>query len=269
MVQPDYDFFATNRPASLDPAVLPGGPKPPVVNRFGSTETPAPPAALATPDAEPSLFGPPPVAPAQFPVAPASGYQPGRVNQFGTPVDVAAAPVGPYAAPGVAAAAIESPGLVSTWDPAARAGGRAAARQAHVGSEARPGTVLAAGILAIINGALTLLGVVAAWLALAALSSAIQDSGVTVSASTTAWVNAILFVLLVVGAAWVVMGIGVVRGSRTWVKVLRVLVFVGTVIAILMVAGNQSLDRILTLLLDLVMICLLWNKQARDWLDAA
>ena len=44
MVQPDYDFFATNRPASLDPAVLPGGPKPPVVNRFGSVESPAAPA---------------------------------------------------------------------------------------------------------------------------------------------------------------------------------------------------------------------------------
>jgi hypothetical protein len=267
MVQPEYDFFATNRPASLDPAVLPGGPKPPVVNRFGSVEAPAPSEAAA----EPSLFGPPPVAPAQFPVPPASGYQPGRVNQFGTPVDVEAAPVGPYAAPGVAAAAIESPGLVSTWDPAARAGGRAVARQSReqVGSQDRPGTVLAAGILAIINGALTLLGVVVAWLAVAALTSAVAESGVQVSSTTTASVNAVLFVLLVVGAAWVVMGIGVVRGSRTWVKVLRILVLLGTVLAILMLAGSQSLDRIITLGLDLVMIWLLWNKQARDWLDAA
>jgi hypothetical protein len=41
------------------------------------------------------------------------------------------------------------------------------------------------------------------------------------------------------------------------------------VLAILMLAGSQSLDRIITLGLDLVMIWLLWNKQARDWLDAA
>jgi len=268
MVQPDYDFFATNRPASLDPAVLPGGPKPPVVNRFGSVESPAAPAA---PDAEPSLFGPPPVAPAAFPVAPASGYQPGRVNQFGTPVDVEAAPVGPYAAPGVAAAAIESPGLVSTWDPAAHAGGRAAARQSRtqVGTETRPGTVLAAGILAIINGGLTLLGVLFAWVALATVSSAIQESGVRVSASTTSAVNAVMFVLLVIGVGWVVMGIGVVRGSRAFVKVMRVLVILGTVLAVIVLATGPSLDRMITVALDAVMIWLLWNAKASDWLDAA
>jgi len=266
MVQPDYDFFATNRPASLDPAVLPGGPKPPVVNRFGSIEAAPPPEAAA----EPGLFGPPPVAPAAFPMTPASGYQPGRVNQFGTPVDLEAAPVGPYAAPGVAKAAIETPGLVSTWDPAARAGGRAAARQSRVQdvSASRPGTVLAAGVLAIINGALTLIGVLMAWWALSALTSAISDSGVRVSAGATAAVNAVMFVMLVIGVVWLVMGIGVVRGSRPWVRVMRILVIIGTVIAILMVAGNQSLDRIVTLALDLVMIWLLWNKAASDWLDA-
>jgi hypothetical protein len=265
MVQPDYDFFATNRPASLDPAVLPGGPKPPVVNRFGSVETDVAQVPVENP------LGLPPTAPvAPFPVAPASGYQPGRVNQFGTPLDAEAAPVGPYAAPGVAAAAIDSPGLVSTWDPAARAGGRAAARQSRtqVESEARPGTVLAAGILAIINGGLTLLGVLFAWVALATVSSAIEESGVRVSAGTTAAVNAVMFVLLVIGVGWLVMGIGVVRGSRAFVKVMRVLVIVGTVLAVIMLAMGPSLDRMITVALDAVMIWLLWNKKASDWLDA-
>jgi hypothetical protein len=266
MTDPGYDFFAsgTGAGSGATPAI-PGGQQPtsahgttPAVNQFGT------PLAPLT-----NQFGAP-SAPAAVPVAPASGYQPGRVNQFGTPIDVQAAPVGPYAAPGVAAAAIATPGLVSTWDPAARAGSRAAARQgssASVGAS-RPGTVLAAGILSIINGGLILIGVVLAWLALAALSSAVSQSGVVVSSGATASVDAVLFVFLAVGVAWVSLGTGVVLGKRGAVKVLRVLVFLGTLLAIIMVAGNQSLDRIVTLALDLVMIYLLWNKDASEWLSA-
>jgi hypothetical protein len=43
------------------------------------------------------------------------GYHPGAVNQFGTPSDLPAVPTGPYAAPGLGAAPIEAPGLVSSW----------------------------------------------------------------------------------------------------------------------------------------------------------
>jgi len=261
MTDPGYDFFATGAASGATPPIpgaQPPTPAPPAVNQFG---TPLAPVA--------HQFGAP-TAPAPVPVVPASGYQPGRVNQFGTPIDLPAAPVGPYAAPGVAAAAIPTPGMVSTWDPAARAGGRAAARAGRSESVAvgRPGTVLAAGILSIINGGLTLLGVVVAWLALAALSSAGSGSGVTVSAGATASIDAVLFVLLLIGAAWVGLGTGVVMGKRTAVKILRVLVVIGTVLAIVMVAGNQSLDRIVTLALDLVLIYLLWNKDASEWLAA-
>ena len=128
--------------------------------------------------------------------------------------------------------------------------------------------MLAAGILSIINGGLTLLGVVAAWLALAALSSAFSQSGAVVSSGATASIDAVLFVFLAVGVIWVGLGIGVVMGKRGAVKVMRVLVFIGTVLAIIMVAGNPSLDRIVTLALDLVMIYLLWNKAASEWLSA-
>jgi hypothetical protein len=265
MTDPGYDFFATGAGSGATPPIpgaqplTPAHPTPPAVNQFG---TPLAPVA--------NQFGAP-SAPAPVPVVPASGYQPGRVNQFGTPIDLPAAPVGPYAAPGVAAAAIPTPGMVSTWDPAARAGGRAAARQGRSASVdvRRPGTVLAAGILSIVNGALTLLGVVVAWLALAALSSAVSGSGVNVSAGATASFDAILFVLLLIGAAWVGLGTGVVMGKRGAVKVLRILVVIGTVLAIIMVAGNQSLDRIVTVALDLVMIYLLWNKDASEWLSAS
>ena len=163
MTDPGYDFFATGAASGATPPIpgaQPPTPAPPAVNQFG---TPLAPVA--------HQFGAP-TAPAPVPVVPASGYQPGRVNQFGTPIDLPAAPVGPYAAPGVAAAAIPTPGMVSTWDPAARAGGRAAARQGRSASVAdmrRPGTVLAAGILAIIDGGLMLLGAVVTWLARAAV----------------------------------------------------------------------------------------------------
>lgn len=266
MVQPDYDFFATNRPPSLDPAVLPGGPKPPVVNRFGSTETEPP----AAPSAEPSLFGPPPAAPAPFPVAPASGYQPGRVNQFGTPVDVEAAPVGPYAAPGVAAAAIESPGLVSTWDPAARAGGRAAARQAQQQAvpTARPGTILAAGILSIISGVLTLFASITAWILLSSVSGMIAESGGRISGGATTLANTLIFAALVVGVISLASGVGTVMGNRTAVRVLRILVIVGAALTALSLIGGMTLKGLVDAALYAVMIWLLWNSKASEWLAA-
>jgi len=41
------------------------------------------------------------------------------------------------------------------------------------------------------------------------------------------------------------------------------------VLAILVVAGNQSFSNIANLAMDLVMIVLLWNTAASAWLDAA
>jgi hypothetical protein len=61
------------------------------------------------------------------------GYRPGSVNRFGTPADLEAVPTGPYAAPGLGAAPIEQPGLVSTWaGPAADAAPAAPAPAAPV-----------------------------------------------------------------------------------------------------------------------------------------
>lgn len=100
MSGPSYDFFATGRPV-------------------GAADTPV--AALAdedpvgSPTAEGATAAPEPPGPVAFTVAPGSGYAPGSVNQFGTPLDVVPVPTGPLAAPGIGAAPIDSPGMLSTW----------------------------------------------------------------------------------------------------------------------------------------------------------
>ncbi len=105
MADPGYDFFATGAPAgTAEPASQPA--PAPEVNRFGG------PVAPPEPPAAPAYAAPAPAAPA--PVA-VPGYHPGNVNQFGTPADLPPVPTGPYAAPGLGAAPIEQPGLVSTW----------------------------------------------------------------------------------------------------------------------------------------------------------
>jgi hypothetical protein len=118
VADPGYDFFATGAPAgTAEPAPAPA----PQVSRFGgpveapaTPETPAPPSGYPAPVAAAPAYAAPPAPAAPAPVS-VPGYHPGNVNQFGTPADLAAVPTGPYAAPGLGAAPIEQPGLVSTW----------------------------------------------------------------------------------------------------------------------------------------------------------
>lgn len=90
----------------------------------------------------------------------------GRVNQFGTPVDVAPTPTGPFAAAGIGAAPTSTPGMVSTWQgppmhgaPARSAHGRAAAPRGSSSSQV-PTNVRAVAVLALFFG---LLGAIATW----------------------------------------------------------------------------------------------------------
>jgi hypothetical protein len=271
MPEPSYDFFATGRPKPpADATVLPpAGAPAPSTNRFGGpAATPPPPHGFAAPPAG-GLAAPPGDAGVPFPVAPGSGYNPGSVNRFGSPIDAAPAPTGPYAAPGIAAAPTATPGLVTTWSgPGTAYAPPVAPRDRRARSIPLPGTVLAAGILAIIDGALLILLATVGFILLVSYTNAISSAGGTVSASASANGQAYLVGFAGGGILWVVLGIAVCRGSRTWVRVLRILVFIHTVLAILVVAGNQSFSSFANLAMDLVMIVLLWNRAASDWLDA-
>lgn len=102
MSGPSYDFFATGRPEDAGET--------PVTALPGADAEP-----VGAPTAEDATGAPAAPGPVAFPVAPGSGYAPGSVNQFGTPLDVVPVPTGPFAAPGIGAAPIESPGMLSTW----------------------------------------------------------------------------------------------------------------------------------------------------------
>ena len=118
MADPGYDFFAV--PAS------------------GTTGA-EPEPARAHPETAPAVLTPPP-----SPTMRAAGYDPGLVNQFGTPLTAVVAPTGPYAAPGIAVVPTSGPGMVSTRD---GVGPHARARSGSMDSPVKPGAVTAAGVL--------------------------------------------------------------------------------------------------------------------------
>jgi hypothetical protein len=247
--EPSYDFFATGRPVADPPlpgghATPPGGAAP-VMNQFGTPVAPSGPA------------------PAAFPVAPGSGYAPGAVNNFGTPLDVVAAPTGPFAAPGIASGPIDAPGMVSTWGSGVPHSHAAHAAPARAASQ-RPGAVLAVGIIAIVGGAFELIAGLLGLAALAAVSSSLAG---TSGGSGVAGVVQILFVVLVaVGLLWIGLGIGACLGNRTSVRVLRVLIVIGTVLNVLGLIQGVDVTTLLTLAFDGVLLWLLFSTDTVTWL---
>ncbi|HEY5134481.1 MAG TPA: hypothetical protein VIJ41_01715 [Candidatus Nanopelagicales bacterium] len=220
MADPGYDFFATGTGAgSTAPSVpaIPGAQPPaaaghgagaaPAVNQFG---TPIAPAA--------NRFGSPPPPPVR--VAPGSGYAPGAVNQFGTPIDAPVAPTGPFAAPGVAAAPVAVPGMVSTWNGPGTTG--RAAHAAHASASAtlrRPDGVATAAVVGLVVGGLTLLmGALVLFLYLA-FTTQIGVSGLDQSAGFDGLVSVIraallqlLVICLAFGLLYAVAGVAALKG---------------------------------------------------------
>jgi len=235
MPEPSYDFFAT------------GGP-------------------VASPDAAPGTPG----APAHSaPRDPSWAYQPGTVNQFGTPVDVAPAPTGPYAAPGVAAAPISAPGMVTTWNGAGQPGRAAHAAHPPTIAAERPGTVLAVGVLSIINGALGIVSSLIGLAALAAFSSAIAAAGDGVGATVLPIVQVVVAITLVLGVIWLVLGIGVVRGSRTSLRWLRGVVIVSSVLAAYALLTAPSAGNLGSVVWNGVLLWLLYCASTTAWLRSS
>lgn len=237
MGQQDYDFFAT------------GAPEPP----------PEPPVAKHA------------RGPRQF-TDPA-----GRVvNQFGTPVDVDAAPAGPAAAPGYGAQAYHGEGFADRgvgWDPVVPKAARshAAPPGAYESRNERPGTTLAAGIIGIVQGAFGLLAGLVAWFAMSAIEQVVQDAGL--SAAVTGLVRVVLVVVVVIAVGYLVAGIQVVRSKQWGGWMLLVMEAVGLLVGVLgMVSGSYqpaggTLGQLLDLSLPAAVIVLLLLPGSRAWLQ--
>jgi len=236
MPEPSYDFFATRGPVATPDAAVVGAPG-------GPTHSP--------------------------PSDPSWAYDPGAVNQFGTPLDVAPAPTGPFAAPGVAAAPIAAPGMVSTWSGPGQPGRAAhAAHPPSVPAE-RPGTVLAAGVLSIINGALGIVSSVLGLAALAAFSSAVSSAGGGLGATVLPVVQVLLAITLVLGVIWLVLGIGVVRGGRTSLRWLRGVVIVSALLAAYAVLTAPTMTNFGSAVWNGVLLWLLYCASTTAWLRSS
>lgn len=288
MAEPGYDFFATGRPVGTTP-----------VNPVGPVTTPMAAVAPVTSAPGARVFDTPS----------------GAVNQFGTPVDLANVPTGPYAAPGIGAAPTGAPGLVSTWDVAApeapapvdRFGAASVApadatvsgaapvadhgthhAATPAGGSARPGTVLAAGIIGIVEGAVILaLGLVAlvGYLALRSQVAELESQlsvlgapeggtsgfgGDLVGTFTTVVLVGAL-VLLVIGSGYLAAGIATVRGRRWGAWALFVVSALNVVYGIYQFASGRS--GVAAMLLGVgvsgAVVVLLALRDSQRWLREA
>lgn len=202
MAAPEYDFFAT-------------GPRPkpaaPTNDRFGAPSVPSVP---STQQPLPQRFAPE-----------GAGVV---VNQFGLPVDEAR-PTGPLAAPGygtvpvhnsMAAGYDDAP---SVWDPSTAS--RSHRREAEVErSDVRPGSVRAAGIIAVVLGVLTTFAAGSILVMYAGLKSQVDAELSTRGADAQAieaLASSVMTGVLVVGllaaleaVLYLVLGIATIRGHR-------------------------------------------------------
>jgi hypothetical protein len=236
MSDPSYDFFATGRPIAPPSDVVgtPGGP----------THSP--------------------------PSNPSWAYNPGAVNQFGTPLDVAPAPTGPFAAPGVAAGPIGSPGMVSTWAGPAPHG--RATHAATTSPAGLPRNVRAVAVLALFFGAL--LGLATMWglLQYSALSTAVRtastsaESDVVVAAALTA----VLVALVILAATTLFLLVGGVAtlANRRWGGWMLVAAFGLSLLGQVRQLAETGLDTIalVTVGITLALFLALVTGEGRQWL---
>lgn len=261
MAGPEYDFFATGpRPQPTGPAT----------DRFGMPAVPQPPVQ--------QHFAPEQSAPMQ--AAPA-------VNQFGLPVEEAR-PTGPLAAPGYGAVPVHNSlaagydDAPSVWDPTAALAAHTQGRTRAIAADVRPGSVTAAGILAIVLGAI---GVLAAGVILLGYLGAKSEIQEALAASgpdadelqgmADAFLTAILVSGLIVGVMavlYVVLG-SLVIGARRWAAwtlvVLSGLSVLGGLRQVLMGGGSGASSAVGTWVaigVSLVVVLLLTIGSGGRWL---
>lgn len=237
MSQQDYDFFATGRPQQ-DPVVPPPPPAPTRPGQF---------AGHVDPQGRP-------------------------VNQFGTPIGEAAVPVGPNAAPGYGAAPAATWGGPPVGAPYPSAPLHARAGGLPGQADGRPGAVLAAGVIGIVQGALLLVMSLLALAAVGVLKSQVPDSNVPGARGLWGFVALFMIVLALIALLYLVAGIGTVRGRRWAVWTLGSVEAVGLALGLLVaVSGNSSsaggsLVQLLDLLIPGAVVVLLLLPDSRRWL---
>ena len=168
------------------------------------------------------------------------------VNQFGTPIEQTAAPAGPAAAPGYGAQAWGGPGLTGNagrTPPAAANCTPPGTRAAD--SSVRPPTVLAAGVVAIVQGVLAVIVALLGFAAVSALESELAQvqGGVQLTAQVSGFVRLVLFLVLLVGVLYLVAGIGAAAGRRWGAWILLVVESVGLVLGVIGLLEQLDADR--------------------------
>jgi hypothetical protein len=197
------------------------------------------------------------------------------VNQFGTPVDAAAVPTGPYAAPGYGAAPVATPGLVSTWDGPGEPRGRAAARVAAPAG-ARPQQVTAGAIIGLVLGVIVLGTFLMALFGTLALSSQVPgldaETGVKGASALGAGITGVLFgvtaILGITAALYLAASVAVLRDRRWggWALVILSGVYIlWTLPAI--PGGGLGLASWLELIVDVVLVLLFVTGEGLHWLQ--
>ncbi len=250
MSDPGYDFFATGRPAAVPPT--------------------APPPGVAVPGPVTSAYAPAaaPQAPPAFPTAPIPGYNPGAVNQFGTPVAASAAPTGPYAAPGMGAVPTQSPGHTTTSSgPGGVAPTAGRARPATL----RPGYLTAAAVISIVLGVIAvlvgLLGILGALALRSQLDGAGLGQGTNLAGAVTGILLFTMLVVLAIGAAYIVGGAALLKGAvwAAWTLVaLHGLSALYSLYNVL--TGHVSFSGLLSLAISSLVVLLILNRESQDWL---
>jgi hypothetical protein len=245
--QQDYDFFATG-PKDDGPVVPPPPPAPTRhTGQFGGA---------VDPEGRP-------------------------LNQFGTPIGEAAVPVGPSAAPGYGAVPVAAPGLNSSWSGpalhpahahAAPVWGAPQAPAYGPVSGARPGTVLAAGVIAIVQGAFAVIVGLLGLAVAGAMDSGTIGDGSDAIRGVTGIVRIIMFVVLLIGVGYVVAGAATVAGKRWAAVTLLVVEGLGLLIGLIgMFAGSTqsaggTIGQLLDLLVPAAVLILLLVPVSRAWL---
>ena len=144
-----------------------------------------------------------------------------------------------------------------------------------VDSSVRPPTVLAAGVVAIVQGVLAVIVALLGFAAVSVLESELAQvqGGVQLTAQVSGFVRLVLFLVLLVGVLYLVAGIGAAAGGRWGAWTLLVVESVGLVLGIigLLDSATQTggaLGQLVGLAVPVAVLVLLLLPRSWAWLQS-